>query len=69
MAALFIWLWIAGGAPAAVLGEVVRADSPRIARAGRIAFALLLGVDLLLAAVMFSVGDAAFTIHTTRSLW
>ncbi len=42
MAALFVWLWVIGGAPAAILGEVVRADSPRTARAGRIAFALLL---------------------------
>lgn len=70
MSALFAWLWIAGGPPAAVLGEVVRAESPRIARAGRIAFALLLGFDLLLAAVFFSVGaDAAATVHMTRSLW
>lgn len=69
MAALFVWLWIAGGVPAAVLGEVVRADSPRTARAGRIAFALLLGFDLLLAAVIFSVGADGPTAHMTRSLW
>jgi hypothetical protein len=69
VAALFIFLWIIGGAPAVVLGEVVRADDQRIARAGRIAFALLLWVDLLVAAFMFSVGDAAVTIHMTRSLW
>src|SRR5262245_50702850 len=29
MGALFAWLWIVGGVPAAVLGEVVRADNPR----------------------------------------
>lgn len=69
MSALFIWLWIAGGAPAAILGEVVRAESPRVARAGRIAFALLLTVDLLVAAVFFSVGADAPTAHMTRSLW
>jgi hypothetical protein len=69
MSALFAWLWIVGGSAAAILGEVVRAESPRIARAGRIAFALLLGVDLLLAAVVFSVGADAPTVHMTRSLW
>ncbi len=36
MAALFVWLWIVGGFPAAILGEVVQAESPRIRRAGRI---------------------------------
>ena len=69
MGALFVWLWIVGGFPAAVLGEVVQAESPRIARAGRIAFALLLAVDLLLAALVFLVGTAAPTAHMTRSLW
>jgi hypothetical protein len=69
MAALFVWLWVIGGAPAAILGEVVRADSPRTARAGRIAFALLLWVDLLVAAVVFSVGADAPTSPMSRSLW
>jgi hypothetical protein len=69
MAALFVWLWVIGGAPAAILGEVVRADSPRTARAGRIAFALLLWVDLLFAAVVFSVGADAPTSPMSRSLW
>jgi hypothetical protein len=70
MSALFAWLLIAGGVPAAILSEVVRAKSPRIARAGRVAFALLLGVDLLLAAVVFSVGnDGAAGAHMTRSIW
>jgi hypothetical protein len=69
MPVLFIWLWVIGGVPAAVLGEVVGADNPRIVRAGRIAFALLLWVDLLVAAVMFSVGADAPTVHMTRSLW
>ena|SRR5207248_2292696 len=69
MAALFVWLWILGGFPAAVLGEVVRADNPRIRRAGRIAFAFLLAFDLLLAATVFSVGADAPTSHMTRGLW
>src|SRR5947208_5369536 len=69
MAALFVWLWVIGGFPAAVLGEVVRADSPRIARAGRIAFALLLWLDLLVAALVLSVGADAPTSHMTRGLW
>lgn len=69
MAALFVWLWIVGGIPAAVLGEVVRADNPRIARAGRIGFALLLGVDLLLAAVIFAAGQYAASAPMSRSLW
>jgi hypothetical protein len=69
MALLFVGLWVAGGVPAAVLGEVVQAENPRTARAGRIAFALLLGFDLLLAAVVLSVGNSAATAHMTRSLW
>jgi hypothetical protein len=39
MAALFIGLWIAGGIPAGILGEVVQAESARTRKAGRIAFA------------------------------
>jgi|SRR3954451_4593195 hypothetical protein len=69
MAGLFIWLWVLGGFPAAVLGEVVRADSPRVARAGRIGFALLLGVDLLLAALILAVGADAPSSHMTTGLW
>jgi hypothetical protein len=69
MGALFVWLWILGGAPAAVLGEVVQAETPRIARAGRIAFAFLLAFDLLLAALVFLIGKDAPTAHMTRSLW
>lgn len=69
MAFLFVWLWIVGGVPAAILGEVVRADNPRIARAGRICFALLLGVDLLLAAVIFSAGQDAASGAMSLSLW
>ncbi len=69
MGALFVWLWIACGAPAAVLGEVVQAETPRIARAGRVAFAFLLAFDLVLAALVFLVGKDAPTAHMTRSLW
>ena len=69
MAALFIWLWVIGGAPAALLGEVVQSDSPRLARAGRIGFAFLLWVDLLIAAVVLSAGADAPTNPMSRSLW
>jgi hypothetical protein len=69
MGALFVWLWIAGGAPAAILGEVVQAETPRIARAGRITFAFLLAFDLGLAALVFLIGKDAPTAHMTRSLW
>ena len=69
VAALFIWLWILGGFPAGILGEVVRAESPRTRRAGRIAFAFLLGFDLLLAALVLAVGADAPTAHMTRTLW
>jgi hypothetical protein len=68
MTALFIWLWVIGGFPAAVLGEVVQSETPRIARAGRIAFAFLLWVDLLIAAVVFSVGADA-PPRMSHSLW
>jgi hypothetical protein len=69
MAALFIWLWVIGGFPAAVLSEVVRSDSPRVARAGRLGFALLLWVDLLVAALVLSIGADAPTSPMSRSLW
>jgi hypothetical protein len=69
VSALFVWLWIAGGVPAAILSEIVQAERPRIARAGRIAFGLLLGADLLLAAVAFSVGNYDSSVHATRSIW
>lgn len=67
--ALVVWLWIAGGIPATVLGEVVVSDSPRIAKAARIAFAFLLGVDLLIAAVVLSAGQSSTTAHMSRGLW
>jgi hypothetical protein len=69
MAALFIGLWIAGGIPAAILGEVVQAESARTRKAGRIAFAFLLWIDLLIAALVLAVGADAPTGHMTRSLW
>lgn len=68
---LFVLLWFAGGIPVAILSEVVRAESPRLVRAARIAFALLLGLDLLLAAVFFSIGNSSpdTRLHATRSIW
>jgi hypothetical protein len=69
MAALFIWIWIIGGFPAAILSEVVRAESPRTARVGRVAFALVLWVDLLIAALMLSVGADAPSSPMSRELW
>ena len=62
-------LWIAGGIPAVILGEVVRAQSPRTRRRGRIAFAFLLWLDLLLAVVILAVGVDGTPGHMTRSLW
>jgi hypothetical protein len=71
MSSLFFWLWIAGGFPAIILGEIMRVDRPWIVRAARIAFAFLLGVDLLLAAVAFTVGNADpdARLRATRSIW
>jgi hypothetical protein len=69
VAALFIWIWIIGGFPAAVLSEVVESESPRTARVGRIAFALLLWLDLLLAALVLSIGADAPTNPMSRELW
>jgi hypothetical protein len=66
---LFAVLWIAGGVPAAILSEVVRAESPRTRRKGRIAFAFLLGFDLLLAALVLSIGADASTGSMTRGIW
>jgi hypothetical protein len=69
MAWLFVGLWIAGGIPAGILGEVVQAESPRTRRAGRIAFAFLLAIDLLLAALVLAVGSDAPTSPMSLSLW
>jgi hypothetical protein len=69
MSALFGWIWILGGGAVAVLSEVLRAESPRTVRIGRIAFAFLLWADLLFAAVMLSIGNAAAGSHGTTGLW
>jgi hypothetical protein len=69
MAALFIGLWIVGGIPAGILGEVVQAESARTRKAGRIAFAFLLWIDLLIAALVLAVGADAPTSHMTVGLW
>jgi uncharacterized membrane protein len=58
MSATFFWLWLAGGIPAVILGEIMRIDRPGVVRAARVAFAFLLWGDLLLAAVIFSVGTS-----------
>lgn len=71
MAILFVLLWFAGGVPLAILSEVVKADSPRLVRVARIAFALLLAGDLVLAALFFSVGNSNpdSHLHATRGIW
>src|SRR5262249_46694565 len=69
MAWLFALLLTVGGIPAAILSEVMRADNPRIVRAARVAFALLLGFDLLLASVFFIIGQESAIVHMTRSMW
>ncbi|HKD94711.1 MAG TPA: hypothetical protein VKB43_08405 [Gaiellaceae bacterium] len=69
MSLLFVWMWVVGGVPAAVIGEVLRTDNPRIARVARIAFALLLSVDLLLAVVIFTTGQDAAAGAMSRGLW
>lgn len=71
MSALFFWLWIAGGVPAIILGEIMRVERPWVVRSARIAFAFLLGADLLLAAVAFAVGnsDPDERLRATRSIW
>jgi hypothetical protein len=69
MSALFGWIWIFGGGAVAVLGEVMRAENPRTVRVARIAFAFLLWADLLFAAIMLSIGNAAAGSHGTPGLW
>jgi lysylphosphatidylglycerol synthetase-like protein (DUF2156 family) len=71
MSALFFWIWLAGGIPAVTLGEIMRAERPWVVRAARIAFALLLGADLLFAAVVFAVGSSNpdERLRATRSIW
>lgn len=71
MSWLFALVWFAGGAPVAVLNAVMRAESPRVVRRGRIAFALVLGIDLLFAVILFSLGNANTigVLNATRSIW
>jgi hypothetical protein len=71
MSALFFWLWLAGGIPAVILGEIMRVENAWILRAARIAFALLLSADLLFAAVAFAVGTSNpdENLRATRSIW
>lgn len=68
MTVLFIWLWVAGGLPAVALGEMMRLERQWILRAARIAFALLLGADLLLASVAFAVGNSNPNVSFRASL-
>lgn len=71
MVAFLFVLWIIGGAGAAFLGVAVAADNPRIARAGRVGFAVLLAVDLFAGAVIFAIGQSNPNpdYNTTRSMW
>jgi hypothetical protein len=67
---LFV-LWMIGGAGAGVLSAVVRSDNPRIVRVGRVGFAVLLAVDLFLAALVFYIGQSNSSPdgNTTQSMW
>jgi hypothetical protein len=69
--AFLFGLWIMGGAGAAILGVAVAADNPRIVRAGRVGFAVLLAVDLFAGAVIFAIGQSNSNpdYNTTRSMW
>lgn len=69
MVAFLFVLWIVGGAGAGVLNVVVSSDNPRIVRAGRVAFALLLAADLFAGAVVFAVGQGGEKPLTTQSMW
>jgi hypothetical protein len=66
-----VGLWIIGGAGAAILGVAVAADNPRIVRAGRIGFALLLAADLFAGAAVFAIGQSNSNpaYNTTQSMW
>ncbi len=67
---LFFWLWIIGGAGAAVLFEVARADSARIATTGRAVFAVWVSLLLLGVAVAFaSQNELPGRSVSSRSGW
>jgi hypothetical protein len=67
---LFV-LWIIGGAGAAILSVVVASDNPRIVRAGRVGFAVLLAIELFAGAVIFAIGQSNPNpdYNTTQSMW
>ena len=71
MSAFFFLLWLIGGIPAAVLSEVVQSERPGLARAARVAFAVVLGIDLLAAAAAFAIGNSNpdSALRATRSIW
>lgn len=66
----FLWLWVLGGGVAAVLFEVANADSERIARAARVAFAIWISL-LLLGVSVFYVWQNTVAERTwiSRSGW
>lgn len=72
MSYLFFVAWMAGLAGAGIASALVTADNPRVARAGRIWFALVLLADLLLFTLFFMLGtrdgDSA-TFAWSRSFW
>jgi hypothetical protein len=66
-----IALWLVGLAGAGVVSVAVGNDNPRIVRAGRVGFAVLLAVELFAAALIFTVGQSNPNpdYNTTRSMW
>jgi hypothetical protein len=71
MIVFLVPLWIIGGGGAAILGVAAASDNPRIVRAGRIGFALLLALDLFAGALVFAIGqdNPNPADNTTRSMW
>ena len=68
---LFALIWIVGGIPMAIISEVMRAENPRTVKVARIAFALLLAADLLVAARIFSTATANQSpdIRASQGFW
>jgi hypothetical protein len=71
VAGFVVGLWLVGGAGAGILSVAVASENPRIVRAGRIGFAVLLAIELFAGATILAIGQSNpnSDADTTQSMW
>jgi hypothetical protein len=65
---IFIGTWFVAFLGAAALNSVMRSDNPVVIRRGRVAFTLLLAIELLWVPLNFE-GSSRTNVHASRGLW